>query len=95
MQRSPELIYRREIKEDESDREIGVMRNGVMTSVEIAAKKIQNAAKMQLFRLFHFGKFMANRGYPSPRPPSKALPGAGSAKMLCKSLSPKELEVKA
>ena len=33
-------------------------------------------------------------GTPPPPPPLKALTGAGSAKMLCKILSPKGLEVK-
>jgi hypothetical protein len=44
--------------------------------------------------VFRFGKVWGFEGTPLPPPPLKALTGAGFAKMPCKVLSPKGLEVK-
>ena len=50
--------------------------------------------KSPTFERVSFRENLGLRGYPPSPHPLKALTGAGSAKMLCKILSPKGLEVK-
>ncbi len=64
-------------------------------SVEISFKKnfVFRSCELCLSQV-SFRENLGLRGIPPPSHPLKALTGTGSAKMLCKILSPKGLEVK-
>jgi hypothetical protein len=60
----------------------------------LLGKKFEGSEETTVARLFRSGKSKATGVYPLPPPPPNASTGAGFAKMLCKILMAKNLEVK-